>query len=306
VAAKGVDAKLAALRADPSEANLRDALKSSAGVLIAAAARIAGERGVLVDDLAPAFTRLTERGAQRDPGCRGKVAIARVLHDADRWEDEVFAAGVRLTQPEPVWGGTQDTAAELRGVCGLAYAHFARPDALDVLAELLTDRERTARDGAARALGDLGRVDASALLRFKLLTGDPDAEVLASCCESLLHLQKDDAVDFFARLCARDDELAEVAVLALGASRLDGALAPIVAWCDRALAEPRRRVGYVALALTRRAHDRLLDVVRTGDPADALAAAKALATFKDDPALRAQVLDAARDRRDRRAIEAVF
>ncbi|HTJ45569.1 MAG TPA: HEAT repeat domain-containing protein [Kofleriaceae bacterium] len=303
---KSLDAKLAALRKDPSDSELRDALRSTTGVLVAAAAKLAAERGVLLDELAPAFARLCERADKRDPGCRGKVAIARALHDADRWEEDVFAAGVRVVQREPIWGGTQDTAAELRGICGLAYAHLSPTDALDVLAELLIDPERTARQGAARALGDLGRPDASALLRYKLLAGDEDGEVLAACCESLLHLQKHDAIAFLGRLCARDDERAEVVVLALGASRLEPALAPIVAWCERAMPEPRRRVGYLALALTRLASDRLLDVVGQGEPADAVAAARALATFKDDPAVRASVVAAAKGRREAREIEALF
>ena len=294
---RNLEAKLAALRGDPDDAELRAALRSTAGVLIAAAVRVAAERGVLADELAPAFARLRERPIQRDPGCRGKIAIARALLELGCWEEAVFTPGARIVQAEPAWGGTSDTAAELRGVCGLAFAQLARPEALDVLAELLADRERIARVAAARGLGDAGRVDAAALLRFKLLSGDDEPEVLAQACESLLHLQQEGAIDFVARLMDRGGaSIEEIAALALGGSRLEGALAPIAAWCERCDPDARRRVGYLALALTRAAHDRLLEVVADGDPADAIAAARALATFQDDPAVRARLVEAARGR----------
>src|SRR5262249_41836511 len=152
-----------------------------------------------------------ERPVERDPGCRGKVAIARALHKLDRWEEAVFARGVRHVQLEPVFGPPEDTAAELRGVCGLAHAHFGRADALDILAELLADRERTARVAAAQGLGDAGRPDASALLRFKVLIDDAEPDVLAACFGSILALGGDDekALAFVARFLSGGGERAE-------------------------------------------------------------------------------------------------
>lgn len=302
-AARGLDAKLAALRGDPGVDAVRDALRSSTGALVAAAVRIAAARGVLLDELPPAFERLCERPEKRDPGCRGKIAIARALVELERWEPDVFVPGARFVQSEPVWGGAVDTAAELRGVSAIAHARFARPDALDVLAELLADRERMARIAAAQGIGDAGREGGAALLRYKLLQGDDEPEVLSAACESLLHLQRDDGAAFLARLLERTDDRAEIAALALGASRLPAAVAPLRAWCDRCAPDVRRRVGYLALALTRDVNDALLAIVDGGEPADALAAAKALATFRDDPALRDALVRAARGRR---AIEAVL
>jgi len=287
-------------------AALEAALRAKSGVLVAIAARVIASRDLgLVDELAPAFARLCERPLERDPGCRGKVAIARALHDADRWVEEVFAPGVRLVQEEPVWGGRIDTAAELRGVCALAYAHFGRPEALDVAAELLADRERTARVAAAQALGDSGHPDATAVLRFKALTGDPEPEVLGACFASLLALAPEASLGFVARFLD-DRERDEAAALALGESRLEAAFPLLVRWADGS-----PRVGFLALALLRqeRATAHLIDRIRDGTPKEALAAIAALGTFRADAGLAARVREASAAQRDqavRAALEETF
>jgi len=200
-----------------------------------------------------------------------------------------------------VWGGREDTAAELRGVCGLAHAHAGRSDALDVLAELLADPQRMARSAAAQALGDSGRPDATALLRFKIRTGDSEPAVIGACFGSLLALAPKTALTYVAGFLEGDDERAEAAALALGESRLAGATSVLVAWCDRVLADVRARVGYLALALLRdeSANTQLLEIVATGEPEDAIAALRALATFKADPRLTERMRTAAKANRDR-------
>ncbi|HKE17780.1 MAG TPA: HEAT repeat domain-containing protein [Kofleriaceae bacterium] len=279
-------------------AALRDALRSKTGLLVAAAASVAAEAdiGDLVDELPAAFERLLERPVERDPGCRGKVAIARALHRLERWEEGVFPRGARHVQREPVWGGSEDTAAELRGVCGLAYAQLGRADALDVLADLLADPERMARVAAAQALGDAGRPDAAALLRYKALIGDDEPAVLAACFASLLALSGEVALSFVARfLDGKRSERSEVAALAMGESRLAAAYPLLRRFCGDSLPSLRAEVGYLALALLRldAATDHLVEVVGAAEPADAIAAARALATFRDDAALAARVRAAA-------------
>jgi hypothetical protein len=310
-----IEDRLAALRAlEPggpgAQDELRDALRSANGILIAAAARLVAEHHLeaLVPELAPAFEALREDGAQRDPGCRGKIAIARALHALDRWDDRVLVAGLTIEQLEG-WGVRDDTAAELRGVCGLAHAHFARADALDVLADLLADRERTTRIAAAQGLGDAGHPDAAAVLRYKVRIGDPEPEVLTACLESLLHLARERAPGFLIGLLAHHDDRAEMAALAIGGARIAAALEPLIAWCGGARPEQRHRVGYLALALLRHepATDHLLRVIRER-PREAIAAAAALATFKDDAALAGRIRAAAEahDDRTRREIDALL
>ena len=310
MARQSLEQRLASLRAldaaNPAATDtLRDALKSSIGILVGSAATLVAEHHLhaLVDELPDAFARLCEDGAKRDPGCRGKTAIARALHALDHWDDRVFVAGLRHEQREGWGGGTgqppDDTAAELRGLCGLAHAQFARGDALDVLATLLTDGERTTRIAAARGLGDAGRPDATALLRFKILTGDPEPEVIAACLESLLALSHEAAIDFVLALLATHDQTAEVAALALGGARIASAFEPLVAWCLGCTPAQRHGVAYVALALLRddRATEHLLEAIRDHGTASALAAARALATFKHDAQLVERIRAAAAGRK---------
>src|SRR5689334_4824533 len=99
---------------------LRTALRAATGALVATAARRVGDERLeaLVEELAPAFARLCEDAVKRDPGCRGKLAIVRAMHELDHWDDRVFVAGLRHVQKEGF--GNDDTAATLRGGCGLA------------------------------------------------------------------------------------------------------------------------------------------------------------------------------------------
>jgi hypothetical protein len=292
-------------------AELKSALAARSGLLVAAAARLVGDLAVdsLVDALTPAFANLLERPVERDPGCRGKVQIARTLLQLERWSEPVFSRGAAHVQREPIWGGSIDTAAELRGLCGIAHARMARGDALEVLAQLLADPERATRAAAAQGLGDSGRPDAIPLLRYKAIIGDDEPAVLAACLGSLLALEPDPSVPFVAGLLAAGGERAEIAAIALGESRKEAALPALLAWCD-AVAGASRAVGFLALALLRLepATAHLIDVVQRGDPTEAVVAARALATFRDDPALVSRVTSASaqRDATTRGEIQSLF
>jgi hypothetical protein len=314
--APSIEQQIAAVRAldltKPKAVDvLRDSLATHAGRAVAIAAERIAEHPLphLAPELADAFVRLCDDGAKRDPQCVGKVAIVRALHALDGWDDRVFVHGLRYEQQEG-WSGPgpdptppDDTAAELRGLCGLVHAECSRPDALDVLAELLLDPEHITRRIAARALGDAGRPDASALLRYKILTGDPESEVLAACFESLFALSREDTTPFALRFLERHDDVGMVAALALGAARIAGAFEPLARWCTSAPPALRYEAGYLALALLRsdRATDWLVDVVATRPKPDAIAAMKALATFAGDPAFDQRLRDAAAKQKDARA-----
>lgn len=318
--APSIEHQIAAVRAldlaDPSSlAKLRTALKGIGLVVAVAAEKLAEALNHdLVPELVEAFERLCTDGAKRDPQCRGKIAIVRALHALDVWEDGVFVRGLTVVQREG-WGTpgnpAEDSAAALRGMCGVVHAQHARRDALEVLADLLHDPERATRVQAATGLGDAGRPDAAALLRYKIVEGDAESEVLSACFESLFALTREPAIAFAVRCLGTHDETAEVAALALGGARVVEAIDPLIEWSARARGPQRYAIGYLALAMIRndRATEHLLEIVRSEGKADAVGAAKALATFKHDHGLVEQLRDAAKAQQDalaRREIAALL
>ena len=57
---------------------------------------------------------------KRDPQCWGKNAVAKALKELEHREAAPYLRGTAHIQMEPVWGGQQDTAGPLRGICLLA------------------------------------------------------------------------------------------------------------------------------------------------------------------------------------------
>ncbi len=286
---RSLDERIAALRAldaaaPASTGPLREALGSANGTLVGIAAKAIAEHRLheLVPELVTAFASLCgDEATKRDPSCRGKIAIARALVELEQWEPDVFVRGLGITQIEGF--DPDDTAAAVRGLCGIAHARLLRPDAADILAELLADKWRTARLAAAQGIGDLGRADLTALLRFKLLQKPDDPDVESACLDSLLSIARDSSIEFIVRLLDGHDDRAELAALALGGTRDARALEPLLLYAQTVRGS--RATAYLAIALLRldAATATLLGRVRTSGRADALDAARALATFRDDP-----------------------
>jgi hypothetical protein len=279
---------------------------------VAKAARIAGELEIepLVPELRAAFERLLANAVKSDPGCAAKTAIARALYAMGVYEDALFLRGIRHVQREPVWGGTEDTACELRAVCALALVRLGHPDAAAEVAELLADSEPAARIGAARAIASSESERYAPLLRFKVLGGDADPQVTGECLGALLRIAPEAALAFCGRLLDRDDaRRCESIALALGESRLRAALPLLRDWWQRTSALEPRRTALLAIALLRtdEAHGFLLSLVAAAPGHDARDAIAALAVFRDDDALRDRVAAAVRSRDDvdlRAALEA--
>lgn len=321
--AKRFDAQLAALQEavrEPKDRKARarvvEALERGNGLLVAVAtaAAVGGDEDEPVVDrelvarLPTAFERLMVDLGERDPQCRGKTAIAKALRRAEsdtrgvEGAEVVFLAGVRHVQHEPVWGGKVDSAAELRGVCLMALVERWHPRAMVEAAELLADPQATARMAAARALGCSGRAEvAEPLLRLRVRAGEADAEVLGECLTALLQLAPGPSLELAAGLLGgADDVAAEAAALALGGSRLPGALPPLLAQARGFSGRGRRRVVLLALALLRDEEGwaYLVELVEHGPPAAAAEALEALSSFSHDERLRERVLAAVERRRD--------
>lgn len=307
---KALEATLATLgqvRADPtspaSRALLRAVLGGRSGHAAAQAAAIVAAHEIdgLVPELVAAFARFLEDPIRRDPGCAAKAAIADALYRLNAPEVDVYCRGIRHVQPEPVYGGRQDTAVQLRGTCGLALVRVRHPDYLIALGELLADPEAPARRMAAQALGYSENPAAQPLLRLKALVGDEEPQVLSECLLALLAIAPDASLEFVAAfLDRRPPEVAEAAALALGGSRVAAALPLLAAWWERIFDATLRRTALLAIAMLKSdaAIAHLLAHVRESATPHAAAAIEALALYRHDPRLRAQVESAVERRGD--------
>ncbi len=307
---EAVRAALAERATAPARALLVKTLGGKNGHLVALVCDALDETDAdLLARLPDAFVRLREDPLKRDPGCRGQTAIAKALDRAELRAADVFLAGVRHVQLEPVWGGRVDTAAELRGVCGMALVHARHERAMIEVGDLLADVEVRARVAAARALAASGdRAVAEPLLRLRILTGERDAEVMGEVFAALLELARDDAIDFVARfLDAADEALAEAAALALGGSRLKSAFAVLREASERIVGGPSRRVLFLAIALLRddEAWRWLLDLVANESPATATDAIHALTAFRHDEELCVRLRETVARRSDDRLVDLV-
>lgn len=273
----------------------REALADPHYLMIAKAAELAGDRLIdaLEPDLIAAFRRLLDDPVKRDPGCTAKGAIARALVAIDAQDADFYIDGIGYRQPEPAWGGSVDTAVDLRVSCAIGLANTAHPRALVYLIDLLHDPEPHARSGAARAIACTEPLAAEAVLRAKALCGDAEPEVTGDCLDALLQVAGAEALDFVAGfLDAPQPALGALAALALGGSHLDEALVRLRARWD---AEPfkhdadRLLLRAAALHRSEAALDWLIEVAAEADHASAEVAITELATYRNNARLRARL-----------------
>jgi HEAT repeat protein len=285
-------------------AALKKALADRVNVVVAKAAQICGEMpaAALIPDLQKAFERLFENG--KDPQCGGKNALAKALKDLGVQESAVFLRGVRHVQNEPVWGGQEDTAAVLRGACAMALVQcndITRDETLRYLIDALSEQAATVRMDAARALEQMGGREVILLLRLKARVGDKDPRVTGEVLEALLQLEGRTALVLVGEfLEAPDDEVADEAALALGASRLEEAIELLKdAW--------KRRQGWraggtllraISVSRLDEAIEFLVDLVKLGCQDDAEDALHALELQKGSEEIVRRVEQAVTERGD--------
>lgn len=271
---------------------IRKHLASRVSLIAARAADIVAhiENRELIPELVSAFHRFIHDSAKTDKGCAAKIAIVKALLAADCDDDEIFRIGIRHVQLEPAWGGSSDTAAELRALCGLGLVQVGSPDVMDQLSELLADKQADARIGAARALAHCG-VTATPLLRFKVLTGDEEPAVIAECLSGLMRTSPRASFEFVAQFVDRNcAELYEHAALALAESRLPDVFEFLREKWTSTFDREFKQSLLLPMALTRcePARDFLLSVLESGETRLATAAIAALTIYRDDPTLQAR------------------
>ncbi|MBA1147831.1 hypothetical protein H0Z60_12315 [Ectothiorhodospiraceae bacterium WFHF3C12] len=285
---------------------IRQALTERSNFLVATAAELAAERltYVLIPELRDAFDRLAgDDASQVDRACAGKRAIARALYELDYDDHAFYRRYLHYRQLEPAPGASVDTAVDLRCTCALGLVAHGDSDTVLELLSLLHDPEWHARVGAVRALGLVDPFHAQIVLRQKILQGDEEPEVVAQAFSSLLKAAGEDALSFaLGWLTGTDKIRQEGAALALGESRLEAALAPLIEVSERFLpSDPRTRIFFQAIALHRSeaATQYLLETTASAPASRAAHAAVALSIYSYNQELRKRVMAIARERKDK-------
>ncbi|HME72586.1 MAG TPA: hypothetical protein VKM54_22380 [Myxococcota bacterium] len=300
-------ARLAALRENPTTpaavTELRAALADRSMHAVAKAAEIAGEFEITErePELAASFGRLMIDPTETDKACVAKAAIIEALVRLGAEQPDIYLAGARHIQLEPVWGGCKDTAGGLRGACAMALVRIAHAQAYEVLADLLADRDTAARVGAAEAAGHGAPHVVAPLLRLKILLGDEEARVLGACFGSLLRVSPRESLTFVAgHLGAPSTEVREAAAFALGDSQLAAAFDHLRSWRENSLSREMSRVALLAIALLRidEALDYLIELVGSAPTLTARQALEAVSVHCERPVVRERVLRAAGRRAD--------
>jgi hypothetical protein len=309
-----VDTALAALEALPADRNSRsaalvEALRARQARIVAKAARLA-EDGLcyeLIPALLAAFLRFLDKPVKTDPSCLAKKALAHALVALDCDDADFFRRGIAYRQHEPVWGGTADTAVDVRASCAMGLVASGYSRALVELTAMLHDPEAAARAAAVRAVACGNPREAEQLLRARVHAGDVEPAVLGECFTGLLAVAPDDSVSFVAAyLSHADDAVRELAALALGESRLEAALAPLKeAWNGVLVPETFRRALLRAAAAHRSeaAADWLLELVAEARIAVALDVLEALSLYRHNAKLAQRLEAAVVERGDRELLD---
>lgn len=302
-------AKIAQLRhvSDPAEltAGLKKLLAEKSCFIVSRAADLCAERtmSVLLPDLVARLTRLLDDPKSDDFGCAASLALVRALVALEAGYDaeEVAIRASRLVRFESVMGGSVDVAVSVRGNATILLAAMGSTQALRVATEVLAEadqrppRERTswpARADAARALTMIGSDGAAALLRFKLLIGDAEPNVMSDCLVGLLTIERDAALPLAEQMLgSADDTRAEAAILAMGGWRDPRSFTVLRAHADRFLSSNSRDLFLASVAMTRRpeAIDYLIGLVSAGSGSLQKAARTALEPLLVLPGVKERV-----------------
>lgn len=299
--ARGLEAKLARLKlirhdehAPEHVAELRAALSDKSNFVVSEAAEMVGERMLtdLVPDLVAAFHRFLIAPTETDKLCRAKIAIVEALNKLEYDEEDLFLIGLRHVQKEAAWGKPEDTAAPLRGSSAFGLVRIRPRGVALLLADLLADPEKVARQNAAQALGSLASEAAIVLLRFKAKLGDQEADVIGECLTALMSAEPRESLAFVGSfLDSAEEGVAEGAALAIAESRTPEAFATLKAHWPKARRNELGSVLLLAISITRQsdAIEFLIGILSEKDEKAAIGALSALAIHKHNPAVRDRV-----------------
>jgi HEAT repeat protein len=300
---------LDALRSAPDRAatasQLRKALTDRNNFLASKAAAIVADLSLsdLIPDLIAAFERFLRDPAKSDPQCWAKNAIAKALKNLGHRDPAFYLLGIDFFQPEPVWGGSSDSAATLRGACALALIDCPLDDLtiLTHLTDRLADPAKPVRIDTATAIAQLGRPEGALLLRLKALAGDKEPEVIGQCFLSLLSLDARESIGFIGRfLKVPDEDVRSEAANALAQARQPEAIELLKSFWEGALSPEMRRALLLSLGASPlpESTDFLLAVLANGSPQVAEYALAALAPSRLRSGMRERIRAVVEERND--------
>jgi hypothetical protein len=268
-------ADLESLRTAPPDVaatSLRKALQNRNNYLVSKAAKLTADLSLteLIPDLATAFARFLDNPIKTDPQCWAKNAIAKALASLEYQEHGLFLQGMRHVQLEPVWGGTSDTAGNLRGTCALALVQCRDLNStrlLSLLTELFADKELPVRVNAARAVEQIGSDAAMLLLRLRAELASDEPELLGACYSGVLHLEGPSAIPWAARFLSHQDDASAEAAIAIAETRTPEAFTALKESFARSRDPWFRTALLSAIALTRQdeAYNWLLTLIESDD-----------------------------------------
>jgi HEAT repeat protein len=301
--------QLRQLRSAPPSAEvsvaLTKALNDRSNLVIAESAKTIAELhlSALIPALLDAFDQLFQDPVKKDSKCWGKTAIAKALIELEYADSHSFIRGARHIQMEPVWGGQEDAAPQLRGTCLLALVQcddLSRTEIFRHLVDALADPADPVRLEAVRAIAQMNGDEASILLRLKARLGDQRPLVTGQVFDALLSLEREKAIDFVAKqLESTNAEVRDEAALSLGASRMGKCVEVLRSVWGNTNDQEFRSVLLRALSSSRQeaALEFLLDIVRNGMTRDAVAAADALKLHEHSPEISASLEQALKQRK---------
>lgn len=268
--------------------------------LVASAAKMCEEHLLYAAEqaLLMAFNRLTENAAKKDPKCIAKSAIIRALTVIDCADIPFYLRCLHYQQLEPTWGGSADSALDIRGAAAVGLANTSYPRAAMELAPLLNDPEFPVRRQVIQAVAVLKPEQAEPLLRLKAAMGDTEAEITSDVLSALIQIAPEACAEFVANFTQSDDpEIQQGALFALGDSTSEVTLQILIDKFENECILLDQRLPLVrSIALHR--HEKgltwLLTQTREGSVALATTIIEALAEFRHDQkvySLISQTLD---------------
>ena len=253
-------------------ASLRKALQHRNNYIVSRAAKLTADLSLpeLIPDLTTAFTRFLDNPTKTDPQCWAKNAITKALASLEYQEHELFLQGMRHIQFEPVWGGSSDTAGNLRGTCALALVQCRDLNStrlLSLLTELFADKELPVRVNAARAVEQIGSDAAMLLLRLRAELASDEPELLGACYSGVLHLEGPSAIPWATRFLSHQDDASAEAAISIAETRTPEAFAALKESFTKARDPWFRTTLLSAIALTRQdeAYNWLLTLIESDD-----------------------------------------